>query len=251
MDNLRSDHLEVPAAMPEMLPVDHPNLQIARRRLQRTQWLWGLLFGAMGWLSYSVLRTHHPMTFVPWVVGAVLLVIEPQPLLLALVALMWALSLTNLIPSVAGLLGPDPLGLLFDTGSLETLVLIFIRLVIVVTAMNQFLLYRMLYGTQTTAGLSEDMPDIPEVVTNRADGYALAAAVLGLLSILGGVGGIPLAARGYSVQALSLTMGIAVFAIGFGVGSAFSPTERRSASLLGVGLGTAGYLLAIAIGGMI
>jgi hypothetical protein len=250
MDN-PADRLEAPAAVPEMLPIDHPNLQLARRRLQRTQWLWALLFGAMAWLSFGLLRAEHPLAFVAWAAGAVLLVIEPQPLLLALVALMWALSLTSLVPSVATLTGPDPLGLLFDTGSLETLVLIFIRLVIVVTAMNQFLLYRMLYGTRKTAGLSEDMPDIPEVVPNRADGYALAAALLGMLSILGGVGGIPLAARGYGGQALGISIDAAVFAIGFGVGSAFSPTSRRSASLLGVGLGTAGYLLAIAIGGMI
>jgi hypothetical protein len=237
--------------VPETLPIDHPNLQLARRRLQRTQWLWALLLGAMGWLSYGVLRLEHPLAFLPWAAAAILLVIEPQPILLGLVALIWALSLANLIPGVASLLGPDPLTLLFDPGSLETLVVIFVRLVIVVTAMNQFLLYRMLYGTRSTAGLETDMPDIPEIVTNRADGYALAAAILGMLSILVDLSAVPLAPRGLGFQALGISLYLAVFAIGLGVGSAFSPTRRRSASLAGIGLGAAAYLIAIALGGMI
>ncbi|MFN2147512.1 MAG: hypothetical protein ACK2T2_03915 [Anaerolineales bacterium] len=234
--------------MPETLPVDHPNLQLARRRVQRTQWLWAVLLSAMGWLSYQVLRPEHPLVFLPWVAAAILLIIEPQPLLLALVAMLWALSLANLLPGVSALLGPDPLAQLFEAGSLETLVAIFVRLVMVVTALNQFLLYRMLYGTQASAGLDDDMPALPEVITNRADGYAFAAALLGVISVLVDLSAVPLAARGFGLHALTLALSAAVFAIGFGVGSAFSPTKRRSASLLGIGLGAAAYLIGIAIG---
>jgi hypothetical protein len=237
--------------VPETLSIDNPNLQLARRRLQRTQWLWALLLAAMGSLAFGVLRPQHPLSFLPWVIAAIMLVVEPQPILLALVALIWALSLANLVPSVAAVLGPDPLSMLFDNGTLETLVLIFVRLVIVVTAMNQFLLYRMLYGTQKTQGLDDDLPYIPEVVANRADGYSRSAAILGLVSILVDISAIPLAALGYGTQALSLSLGCAIFAIGLGIGSSFSPTTRRSAALLGVGMGAAAYLVAIALGSMI
>jgi hypothetical protein len=237
--------------VPETLSIDNPNLQLARRRLQRTQWLWALLLAAMGSLAFGVLRPEHPLSFVPWVIAAVMLAIEPQPILLALVAMIWALSLANLAPGVAALLGSDPLTMLFDTSALETLVLIFVRLVIVVTAMNQFLLYRMLYGTQTTQGLDDSLPYIPEVVANRSDGYSRSAAILGLVSVLGDISAIPLAVRGFGMLALSLSLSCAIFAIGLGVGSAFSPTTRRSTALLGVGLGASAYLVAIALGSMI
>jgi hypothetical protein len=72
-----------------------------------------------------------------------------------------------------------------------------------------------------------------------------------LVSVLGDISAIPLAVRGFGMLALSLSLSCAIFAIGLGVGSAFSPTTRRSTALLGVGLGALAYLVAIALGSMI
>jgi len=237
--------------VPETLPVDNPNLQVARRRLQRTQWLWALLMSGMGWLAYGTLRPEHPIAFLPWIAAALLLVVEPQPIVLALTAMMWALSLTNLVPSIAALIGPDPLARVFEPGSLETLVAIAVRLVLAVTALNQFTLYRMLYGTRSMSNLDPELPFIPEVVKNRSDGYAWAAAGLGCLALVANLCALPLAARSLAGPAFEIALAAALFAIGLGLGAAFSPTTRRPAALLGIGLGAAAYLLAPVLGSLV
>ena len=247
---VETDFEEDLPAVPETLPVDNPNLQIARRRLQRTQWLWALLLSGMGWLAYGTLRPDYPIAFLPWIAAALLLVVEPQPILLALTAMMWALSIAPLVPSIAALLGPDPLTRVFEPGSLETLVAIIVRLVLAVTALNQFTLYRMLYGTRSMSNLDPELPFIPEVVKNRSDSYALAAIVLGCLAIVADLSALPLAARGLAGQAFEIALSAALFALGLGLGTAFSPTSRRPAALLGIGLGAAAYLLAPVLGSL-
>ncbi|TFH34918.1 MAG: hypothetical protein E4G99_08505, partial [Anaerolineales bacterium] len=132
--------------MSKPLSVESPNLQLAASRLQRAMRIWAIFFAAMGLLLVGLLRQTYPTAPVIWFTGAALLIFSRQPVLLALVALQWGLSLTTLIPGVAQITGPDPLSYLFDSGTLETLVLVGVRLVMMVTAVNQFLFYRMLYG---------------------------------------------------------------------------------------------------------
>lgn len=234
--------------MKAKLALDHPNLLLARTRLLRTQRLWALLLGAMGLLSYGLLRFRFPLAFLPWVVAAFLMTIQPQPIFLALTGMIWGLSLANLTPGVGALLGPDPLSLLFGNGTLEIIVIVLIRLVIVVTALNQFFMYRMLYGTGDMTGLDPDLADILEVIPNRSDTLALVARTLGIISLAGDLLASTLMASSLGVYILGISIGFGVFAIGLGLGSAFSPTQRRTAALTGVGLRSAAYLVAIALG---
>jgi hypothetical protein len=162
--------------------------------------------------------------------------------------MLWGLSLANLTPGVGALLGPDPLSLLFGNGTLEIVVIVLIRLVIMVTALNQFFMYRMLYGTGDMTGLDPDMADIPEVIPNHSDTLALVARTLGMISLAGDLLASTLMASEQGVYLLGISISFGVFAIGLGLGSAFSPTQRRAAALTGVGLGSAAYLVAIAFG---
>jgi hypothetical protein len=240
--------VEVALNLKAQLAEDNPNLLMARRRLLRTQRLWALLLGAMGVLSYGLLRFHFPLAFLPWVVAAVLVALKAEPIALALTGLLWGLSLANLNPGVAALLGPDPLTLLFGSGTLELIVIVLIRLVIVVTALNQFFMYRMLYGTEGMSGLDPDLADIPMVISNRSNAYALISRALGILSLAGNLAAAALMETNLGLQVLGLSVACGVFAIGLGLGSAFSPTQRRGAALMGIGFGAVAYLMAIAIG---
>jgi hypothetical protein len=230
------------------LAQDHPKLLLARTRLVHTQRLWALLLGAMGLLSYGLLRFHFPLAFLPWVVAAVLMAIQPQPIFLALTGMIWGLSLAHLSPGVASLLGPDPLSLLFGNGTLEIIVIVLIRLVIVVTALNQFFMYRMLYGTEDMIGLVSELADIPELVPNRSNSLALLARYLGIISLVGDILASRIMESSLGIQILGVSVSFGIFAIGLGLGSAFSPTQQRGAALTGVGLGSVAYLLAIALG---
>lgn len=234
--------------MKAKLALDDPNLLLARSRLLRTQRLWALLLGAMGLLSYGLLRVQFPFAYLPWIASAILVAIQPQPIFLALVGMLWGLSLTHLSPGVGALLGPDPLSLVFGSGTLEIIVIVLIRLIIVVTALNQFFMYRMLYGTENMLGLDPGQADIPEVVPNRSDRFARLALILGGISLAGDLVASALMKSSTGVHILGISVGIGVFAIGLGLGSAFSPTQRRGAALTGVGLGSVAYLLALALG---
>ncbi len=202
----------------------------------------------MAVLTYGLLRFHFPLAFLPWIAAAILVALRAEPITLALTGLLWGLSLANLNPGVAELLGPDPLTLIFGSGTLEVIVIVLIRLVIVVTALNQFFMFRMLYGTEGMSGLDPDLADIPMVVPNRSNRFALLSRGLGILSLAGNLAAAALLDSNLGLQVLGLSVGCAVFAIGLGLGSAFSPTQRRGAALTGIGLGAVAYLMAIAIG---
>jgi hypothetical protein len=227
------------------LSVDDPNLQLAVNRLQRTLRIWALLFAAMGLLLIGTLRSQYPTASLLWFGSAGILLFSRQPVLLALVALQWGLSLATLIPGVAQFTGPDPLSYLFDTGTLETLVLVGVRVVMMVTAVNQFLFYRMLYGTASIHELHPDLTPIPEVIPNRTGQFALAGRFLGFLGILLTLLSIPMVSRGLNAAFLNLAYGSATLAMGFGLGVAFSPTPRRGTALTAIVLGGLAFMLTI------
>lgn len=231
--------------MPATLSPADPNLQAAVGRLRRTQWAWAALLAALAALALASAPSGvHPLSALPWAAAAVLLALGPQPALLALVALLWALSLAALTPAARAALGPDPLGLIFGGGGIELVALAGVRLLLAVAAWNQFLFYRMLYGTAQASGLDPALPIVPEVVRNRSDSLALASMALGGLGLLSAWVGAAMLPASASAGARALGAGAAAFALGLGMGAAFSPTRRRGAALAGAGLGALAFLSA-------
>ena len=233
--------------MAKRLTTDDPNLQLAATRLQRTLRIWAFLFAGMGLLLTGTLRFEYPTASIVWFGTALLLAVSRQPAYLALVAIQWGISLITLIPGIAVITGPDPLSYLFQSGLLETLVLVGVRLVMIVTAINQFLFYRMLYGTESIKELHPDLTPIPEVVPNRTTELAVAGRLIGFIGILLTLLSVPLRSRGWEPHLLNLAIGCATVAMGFGLGTAFSPIKRRSVALMSIVLGGFAFMLAILI----
>lgn len=233
--------------MPEKLPVDSPNLQLAAQRMKRTMWLWALFFAAMGLLSLGASSGSYPLITFAWLLTAVLLALGRQPVFLALAAVHWGLSLAFFVPGLNALIGPDPLEALFEASTLETIVLIVVRVIFMASAWNQFLLYRLLYGTQSGHGLEEGKPDIPEIIPNRTNRLAWAARLVGFAALAADLFTIPLRTSPVALHLLSGAVGASILAIGIGTGVAFSPTDKRGTALGAVGLGAIAFLLAALI----
>ena len=203
---------------------------------------WAALFAGMAILT---VLTRPGVVPLQWIIGALLLILQPQPALLSMVAVIWGLSLLGLVPELNHAFAFDPLALLFGVGFLETVALAFVRVILVITSWNQFLFYRMLYGTQGMVGLEEAVPDIPEVVPNltgRLETYARAAGVLGGILILAAFF-VP--NPDLVRPLLSSSLGLGTVAVGLGVGVAFSPTDRRPAALVSTVMGGAVFILSI------
>jgi len=229
----------------EPINVGHPNLQLARRRLQRMLRFWALLFAAMGVTAWIALRGTHPLAAVQWIAAAGVFAMGSQPAFLVLASTLWGISITSLIPGAAVVLGPDPLGILFANGVFETVVLIFVRVVFAVMAMNQFLFYRMLYGTERMSGLDESLPDIPEVVPNKTNLLGQMSAGLAALAVLVVIIGWAALEGSRLTLVLQAAAIAAMYAVGLGLGAAFSPTDKRATALLGVFFGALTFLLAL------
>lgn len=234
--------------MAEPLPADHPQLQKASVRLQRLQWVWAAVLAGMAVLTWLTLRDSHPLAALPWLAGGLLLAIYLQPALLALTAVLWALSLVSLVPGVAAVFGPDPISQVFSAGPVETIGRAAVRAVLALMAWNQFLLYRMLYGTEGASGLPEDAQPIPEVVANRTDQLAVLSVglgALGALSALAAVAPVGLSVAAYGAQ---LAFACSLLGLGLALGATFSPTSSRRLSLVGMLLAVVAFLGALAAG---
>jgi hypothetical protein len=161
-----------------------------------------------------------------------------------LAALVWALSLTYLIPGMAAIFGPDPISQILGASTIEVLGRAAVRLVMAIAAWTQFMQYRLLYGTIRASGLPEDFRPIPQLVPNWTSQLALAAAGLGLLGVTFGL--LPAATAAGDLILPQLGYTSAILAFGLGLGVAFSPTDRRPAALAGMVLGFIAFLLAAA-----
>jgi len=215
--------------------------------MRRTLWIWAALAAGMGILSASPAGGGALIAALGWLAAAALMALLPQPALLALNAVLWALSLLAWVPGVGAALGNDPMTVLLQPGAFESLGLAVVRLLLAATSWNQFLFYRMLYGTGRAAGLDADLPAIPEVIRNPADRLALVARALS-------AAGLAVAALSWAVtlplRYSGVRAGIVLgsFALGLGLAAAFSPTQRRAAALLGVGLAGIAIVVALAAG---
>lgn len=231
--------------MPKAFPLDTPNLKLAVTRLRRTLWVWATLMGGMGLLTFYA-NPEHPFEALPWLAAATLMAFGIQPAYLALSAFEWGISLTSFIPGVRYAFGADPLVAPPDVGPLGVVGLAFARVLFLVTAWNQFLLYRLLYGTRRAAGLDANLPAIPEMIPNRTDTLALAGRILAVLSLTASV--LPwFLIPSQRLLTLALARAMSILAIGLGLGAAFSPTQRRDAAMLAVWIGAAGLLVSLAL----
>ena len=231
--------------MAEPLPVDDPNLQLARTRFQRIQWLWAGLAAGLAILTWFTIGSSYPLAGLPWLISALLLSIMPQPALLALAAILWALSMTYLIPGMATIFGPDPISQILGASAVEVFGRAAVRLVLAVAAWTHFMQYRLLYGTVRATGLPDGHRPIPALVPNWTNQLGLATAVLGLLTVVLGL--VTVAQQAGNLYVVQIGYAGAILAIGLGIGVAFSPTDRRPAALTGVVLGFVGFLLVVAV----
>ncbi len=230
--------MEESKTMPETLSQDHPNLVIAMKRLRRSLWAWAGLFVLIGGITFAVLNDSYPLAALPWFASAVLLLVGIQPAYLALVAVQWGLSILTLIPGVNSVIGPDPFTVLFDLSLVESIALSVVRILLLMMAWNQFMFYRMLYGTETASGLDDDLPAIPEVIPNKSDLLARISQLMGILGLLVLWGALLIQAVILSRDLATLGYACAIYAIGLGVGVVFSPTRQRKVALSGIGIGT-------------
>jgi len=238
---------------PPPLPLDHPQLQAARARLRRSRWAWSILAFALGALSLGASirmggQLQSAVAGLPWLLTALLLAFSSQPALLALVAAQLVFGLTLLLPGAAEAFGADPVTLTFGATGVEAALFALIRGALAVTAWSQFLFYRMLYGTAMASGLDPRLPAVPEVELNRSDTFAVAGRALGGTALIVVLAALPLRGTGLELPALAAGHAMAIYAIGLGLGAAFSPTTRRPAALAGIALASLGFLASVAAG---
>jgi hypothetical protein len=234
--------------VPPTVAQDHPNLQEAVGRFHRLSWVWGLLCAGVGGLSLAVGGAAHFGVTLGWAALAALLVTQMQPLLLACVAVALGFSLIFLVPGVDRVLGPDALAGLLGGGLPGILGMGLVRILLMVTAWNQLLFYRLLYGSERLGPLDPTLPAIPEMISNGSDRAAWAARLSGLLALLLGFASVPLRGLAVLPQVLGLCYSLGVLGAGLGLGAAFSPTHHRGVALTGVGLSSLAIVLTLLIG---
>jgi hypothetical protein len=173
-----------------------------------------------------------------------------DPTLLAGVATLFTLSAFGALSRQVGILGPDPIPLVTDLSLPEMAALALARLLLAYVALNQFLVARLLYGTERATTDDPNLPIIPGLVPNRTDSVAKWARRLALVGA--GCVGAALALAAVNLAAPPIARALAevggslgALAIGLGLGAAFAPTDERPAALSGVGVGLIAYLAGV------
>ncbi len=235
--------------MPKTLSPNDPNLVKSVQRLRRSQQLWGGLLIALGILTELGATSDHPAAGLPFVAVGLLAFRWAEPALLAAVAVLVAFSIVPTINPSFTILGPDPVAAIADFSWLELGAVVVGKGLIVLTAANQFFLYRFLYGTERATSDEPDLDIIPPMVPNRTDGLARSARLMALVGVGSAVLGLVLSfvdPSAFLPQILAESGGsLAVVAVGFGLGCAFSPTNERRAALTGVQAGLLSYVVAV------
>jgi hypothetical protein len=234
--------------MPRTLPKDDPHLITAVKRLARVQLVWGWLLVGLGLLTQIVAGLDHPVAGLPFIAVGIACLRWGDPALLAAVAALVALSIVPAVNGRATLLGPDPLVRLLGMSAVEIGALVIGKVLMVVTASNQFLFYRLLYGTERATSDEADLPIIPPMLPNRtnrlarwASGLGFGGVFLSIISLLLLIAD-PTAPATRAMAEMGGSLG--AIALGLGLGAAFSPTDERPAALWGVGLGGVSYFAA-------
>jgi hypothetical protein len=223
--------------MPEELSREHPNLVSAAERMQKICWAWATVSLLFAILTFGTEGDVYPIAALPWLVHGLLLVVNQQPLFLGLTAVLWGISILNLLPGISGLVGPDPLTVIFETSVIEKIAFAVVRFLLLLMAWNQFMFYRILYGTSRMSGLDQDLPVVPEMVLNWSDVLAVVASILGTAGLaMTWVSSLPTTAATRTTFA-GLAYTSIIFSIGLGIGVIFSPTSRRRLGLFSIAIG--------------
>ena len=234
--------------MPKILPKTDPALLASVKRLQRVQQVWGMLLVGVGLLTELAATSAHPIAGLPFIAVGLLALRLAEPALLATVAALMAFAIVPTINPRLTILGPDPFQILSTLSFLETLAIVVGKALIVLTAANQFFLYRFLYGTSRATSDDPNQAIIPEMVPNRSTGLSRWARWIAIAGLIFAVGAILLhfVDPEPDIPRLWAEIGgsLATLSVGFGLGAAFSPTDRRRAALFGVSAGLLAYLLA-------
>ncbi|MCC7358114.1 MAG: hypothetical protein IT317_01470 [Anaerolineales bacterium] len=224
-----------------------PSLLAAVARLRRVQQVWGLLLILWGVITAYAGGSAHPLAGLPFIAIGLLALLWREPALLAAVATLMAFAIVPGLNPRLTVLGPDPVVIFGQLSWLETAAIVVGKLLIVLTAANQFFLYRFLYGTERATTSQPDLAIIPAMVPNRTDGLARAARLMGMTAA--GLGALAVLltfvdATAYLPSVLAEMAGsLGVTALGLGLGAAFSPTDERPAALLAAMTGLLGYAL--------
>jgi hypothetical protein len=235
--------------MPKTLSETDPHLLEAVRRLDRAQKTTGwilITYGAFTqWVALST-DPPHTVAGLPFIAVGLVCLVWGDPALLAASGVLFALSAVPGVNPALSLLGPDPIVQLTGIGGWELVIEVGVKGVLALAAMQQFLLFRLLYGTERASSDQPDLALIPPMVPNRTDRLARwarsSALVAGLCAVLAvGFLAVDPSAPGTRIAA-ELGGALGAVATGLGLGAAFSPTDERPAALIGVGAGLASYI---------
>jgi hypothetical protein len=237
--------------MPKTLSKDDPNLLKAVDRLTRAQRLYGWLLVGLGIVTQVASGIQHPVAGTPFIAIGLACLLWGDPALFAAVAVLMTLSIFPTLNGRGTILGPEPIAQLTDLGLVERAAIAFGKLTLAGIAVNQFFLFRLLYGTARATSNDPDLPIIPPMVPNRTDRLARGARSLAILGVVCTAIVLLLLAMNpfaFATRVMAEIGGsLGAVAIGLGLGSAFSPTDERPAALLGVGLGAMSYVTAAMI----
>jgi hypothetical protein len=234
------------------IPTETPDRSSAASRLQRVQWFWAILLAAIGALYLTPLRnaafSYPLLSAVPYLACGALLGSVLQPAHLALVAAIWGISAVMLVPPIVPAFGTDPLVALLGSGGMAVIIVAALRLLFMAIAWRQFLSHRSLYAGPSSLTPDTSPASVPPIVENLTDRMAEWSAMLGFFSLMAPIVAMGMRGVGGSQIVLQASLVLATFALGTGLGSFFSPTNRRSSALRGILLGGLGFLLTLAIG---
>lgn len=237
--------------MPKTISSSNPHLQEAVKRLDRTQKTTGWILVGYGVLTQWVAITTdpiHPVAGLAFIAAGFFTLVWGDPALLALSATLFAFAIVPSVNPALTVLGPDPLVQMTGMGGLELAIVIGVKVVLAFNAIQNFLLFRMLYGTERASSDDPSLDIIPPMVPNRTDrlgrwARTMALAAAGLAVI--GIGFRLVEPQAFATQIMAELAGaLGLMAAGLGLGAAFSPTDERPAALLGLGAGLVSYLAA-------
>lgn len=234
--------------MSKTLSTTDPRLQAGVQQMRRTLRVWGILLALYGGLTFFLNFGPHPVAGWPFILIGLLCLVSGDPLLLGSIAVLMSFALVPTLALNLPLFGPDLLRQIIPLNSIEFLAVIVGKILIIITALNQFMFYRFYYGTARAAMDDPQLPAIPEMVPNRTNRYARWTtwlAGLGLVTALLALGVSQVDRTAFLPQVLAElggTCGGLALAVAFGV--AFSPTDERPRALQSTVLGALAYAIA-------
>lgn len=240
--------------MPKTLSKSDPHLLTAVGRLERAQRTNAFILIAFGLLTQAVAVSGavlHPVAGLPFIAIGVFCWLWGDPALLATAAVLFAFSILPSVNPALTLLGPDPIVTLTGIAGWELVIVVGVKVILALMSFQQFFMFRLLYGTERMTSDQTNLALIPPMVTNRTDVYARwarAAAVVAAVAAFIGLGAAFVDPIAFATRVFAELGGaLGAVAVGLGLGAAFSPTDERSAAVVGMGVGVVSYIVAASV----